>query len=113
MQSGSASGVASVHQPCVEALPTFDGILVGPDGPCQRVIAGREARAHAGDRSSRSRDLDKLPNIEGFRKQFSAPLGFPACSIGARRRRATPRRSSGSANNENRPSVQGAAVCRG
>ena len=65
-----------LHQPGVEALPLLDGVLVGPHGPRKRVIAGREARAHTGDRASRAGGLGELPNIEGFRKQFGAPLGF-------------------------------------
>ena len=66
-----------MHQPFVETPPLLNGLLVGPDGPCQRVIAGCEACAHAGGRASRAGGLGELPDIEGFRKQFSLPLGLP------------------------------------
>ncbi len=43
-----------LHQPCIEAPPLLNGVLVRPGEHRQRVIAGCEARAHAGDRASRA-----------------------------------------------------------
>ena len=66
-----------LYETCIEALPLLNGVLVGPDGPRQRVIAGREARAHAGDRASRAGGLGELPDFESFGKQFCVSLRLP------------------------------------
>jgi hypothetical protein len=49
--------------------------LVRPDGPRQRVIAGREARAHTSNRAGRAGHLGELPDLEGLGEKLGATLG--------------------------------------